>query len=158
MPYKDKEKAKERQQKYYDKNKEKIKEQVKKYDQSEKGKEKTKERKQKYYEENKEKIKERQQKYMKENKEKIKERQLNYAQTEAGKKTNRIAMWKYIGVISDDWDALYEYYINCWECENCGVELIEGIYCNNKRVLDHCHKTRLFRNVLCSYCNVLRGE
>jgi len=123
-----------------------------------KDKEKQKKTKQKYYEKNKKEILERQQKYYGENKEKIKKTQQKYDQTEEGKKSYRIRRWKRMKVICDDWDALYEYYINCWECENCGVELIEGNYGNNKRVLDHCHKTGKFRNVLCNSCNVLRGE
>jgi len=131
--------------KYYEKNKEKIKEQRKesdkRYAQSEKGKEAI----QKY--EQSEKGKERRQKYKQ-----------NYNQTEHGKKSYRINRWIYIGVKSDNFDELYEYYLNCWECENCGVELIEGNYGNNKKCLDHCHITGKFRNVLCHFCNVLRGE
>jgi len=123
--------------KYYEKNKEKIKEENKKY-----------------YEENKEKVK----KYYEKNKEEIKERQQKYKQSEKGKKSERISGWKQRKVICDDWDALHEYYINCWECENCGVELIEGQFGNNRRCLDHSHKTGLFRNVLCNFCNLLRGK
>jgi len=96
--------------------------------------------------------------YYEKNKEELKEKQQKYAQTEKGKKANRIKQWKQKGVKSDNFNELYEYYVNCWECENCGVELIEGRFGNNKRCLDHSHKTGLFRNVLCSYCNVLRGE
>jgi len=98
------------------------------------------------------------QKYYEKNKKEILERQQKYDQSEAGKKKHRISDWKQMGVKSDDYNELYEYYINCWECENCGVELVEGNYGNNKRCLDHCHITGLFRNVLCNYCNVLRGK
>jgi len=131
--------------KYYEKNKEKIKEQRKesdkRYAQSEKGKE----TRQKY-------------KQSEKGKEQVKKIQEEYRLTEAGKKSFRISGWKQMKVNCDDWDELYEYYKNCWECENCGVELIEGNYGNNKRCLDHCHITGKFRNVLCHYCNVLRGE
>jgi len=122
---------------YYEKNKEKYKEQVKKYNQSEADKEV----KQKYKQS-----------------EKRKKALKKYAQTEKGKKSYRINRWKFNGVKSDNFDELYEYYINCWECENCGVELVEGNYGNNKRCLDHCHITGKFRNVICHYCNLLRGE
>jgi len=115
---------------------------------------KDKEKQKEYH--NSEKGKEVKQKYQQS--EKGKETRQKYRQTEEGKKSERIADWKRMGVKSDDYNELYEYYINCWECENCGVELVEGIYYNNKRVLDHCHKTGKFRNVLCSYCNLLRGE
>jgi len=110
----------------------------------------------KYREENEKKIKEYNKKYAQS--EKGKERKQKYSQSEKGKKTDRISVWKQRKVICDDWDALYEYYVNCWECENCGVELIEGLYGNNKRCLDHCHITGKFRNVLCNYCNILRRE
>ena len=125
--------------------KEKKKKYDKKYEQSEKGKEVRKKAKEKYRQT--EKGKEVEQKYKQE-----------YKETEAGKKTMRIRNWKQMKVNCDDWDALYEYYFNCWECENCGVELIEGRYGNNKRCLDHCHITGKFRNVLCHYCNVLRDD
>jgi len=126
----------------------------KKYNQSEKGKEV----RQKYRQS--EKGKEVRQKYNQKYRqsEKAKEAKQKYNQTEKGKKANRIYAWKQMKVICDDWDALYEYYVNCWECENCGVELIEGNYGNNKKCLDHCHITGLFRNVLCHSCNLLRGE
>ena len=48
-------------------------------------------------------------------------------------------------------------YINTTNCEECNIELIEGRYGNNKKCLDHCHKTGEFRNVLCQTCNVRRG-
>jgi len=110
----------------------------------------------KYREENEKKIKEYNKKYAQS--EKGKERKQKYSQSEKGKKTDRISVWKQRKVICDDWDALHEYYKNCWECENCGVELIEGLYGNNKKCLDHCHITGKFRNVLCHYCNVLRDD
>jgi len=112
----------------------------------------------KYREKNEKKIKENKKKYSKENAERLNEKQQKYRQTEAGRKSERINAWKKMKVICDDWDALYEYYVNCWECENCGVELIEGQFGNNKRVLDHCHITGKFRNVLCHYCNLLRDK
>jgi len=76
---------------------------------------------------------------------------------EAGIKSNRISKWKRRDVISDDYDKLYEMYINTKNCQECNIELIEGKYGNNKKGLDHCHKTGEFRNVLCQTCNVKRG-
>jgi hypothetical protein len=82
----------------------------------------------------------------------------NYRETDKGIKSRRIGHWKNRGVIHDNFDELYEYYINCKECENCGVELIEGMYGNNRRCLDHCHKTGKFREILCNSCNLLKKE
>jgi len=127
----------------------------------------------KYRKENAERLNEKQQKYLQSEKGKevrqkyaqsekgkeVKQKsQQKYYNTEHGKKVRRIKNWESSGVKSDDWDALYEYYFNCWECENCGVELIEGLYGNNKKCLDHCHKTGEFRNVLCNFCNLLRDK
>ena len=100
----------------------------------------------------KEKRKEYMKEYMKNYKEKFKE----YKQTEAGKKSGRITNWKKRGVIHDDFNSLYEYYINCKFCEHCNVELVEGSFGNNKKVLDHDHETGLFRNILCHICNCKR--
>jgi len=132
-----KERRKESNKKYYQQNKEKIKEKDKKY--NEKNKQKIKEQKKEYYEENKERIKE-----------KIKE----YSQTENGKKSIRISSWKYIGVISDDYDALYEKYINTNECEICNISIMCGKGLIGKKHLDHCHVTGQFRHILCGDCNV----
>jgi hypothetical protein len=71
-------------------------------------------------------------------------------------KSNRIRKWKSRGVKCDDWDNLYDRYINTTNCEECNVELIEGIFGSNKRCLDHNHTTGEFRNVLCNLCNCRR--
>ncbi len=93
--------------------------------------------------------------YRDDNKEKIKERNRLYFQSKSGKKSYKISSWKTAGVISDDFDSLYEHYINCKNCEECNVELQNGNLVN-KRCLDHDHKTGLFRNVLCNSCNLKR--
>ena len=102
------------------------------------------------YQRNKEKIKENYQK----NKEEINERQKAYYKTEQGLKSNRINGWKRQGVVCENFDNLYEYFINCKECEECDVELTVDRYTTRTtRCLDHCHKTGRFRNVLCHNCN-----
>tara|TARA_R110000787_G_scaffold60797_1_gene137877 strand:+ start:288 stop:680 length:393 start_codon:yes stop_codon:yes gene_type:complete len=105
-----------------------------------------------YYQKNKAKKAE----YRKLNKEKIIECRKKYLQTEQGKKINRIGNWKSKGVISDDFDALYEIYMNINNCENCDIELVNGSGGTNKKHLDHDHNGGLFRNVLCGTCNIRR--
>jgi len=87
------------------------------------------------------------------NKEKIREKNRVYGKTEKGKKSKIISGWKYKGLISDDYDALYDRYINTHECDCCKLPIKEG---KGSRVMDHCHKTGKFRNILCHNCNILR--
>jgi hypothetical protein len=135
MPY-----TKEQRKEYYEKNKEKIKEQQKGYNK-------------KYYGANKEKLKEQKKEYREANKEKIHEQRKEYYQTDNAKKSDRISHWKRRGVISNDYDALYEKYINTNECELCSISITRGKGLTGKKHLDHCHITGEFRNILCGVCN-----
>jgi len=90
--------------------------------------------------------------------EEYKQRMATYRQSEAGKKSARISGWKQWGVISNDYEALYTIWKETTHCEACQVELIEEKKGKNKKVLDHDHKTGLFRNIVCNSCNVKRGN
>jgi predicted ATP-dependent protease len=87
----------------------------------------------------------------------------NYRASEAGKKSARISCWKQKGVIHNDYDELYNIWKTTTNCFDCDIELIEGVGVvngltgSNKKVLDHDHKTGLFRNIICNRCNVIRG-
>jgi hypothetical protein len=131
-----KEDMKQYKKQYYINNKEKIKQQQKQYKLNNK---------------------EQQKQYKLDNKDKIKEQVTEYRQTYNGKKSYRISNWKQSGVISDDFNELYEKYINTTNCEECNVELIHGMFGNNKKCLDHDHETGQFRNILCCGCNLRRG-
>ena len=111
-----------------------------------------------YYEKNKEKRKERNKEYKREyrknNKDKIKE----WDQSPTGLKIRRIQNWKNSGVIHNDFNELYEKYINTEFCELCNCKLtVDKINTKTTRCLDHCHETGEFRNVICNSCNVKRG-
>lgn len=80
--------------------------------------------------------------------------QKNYRQTPKGKKFYRISNWRRRGIICDDWDKLYEKYLNTENCELCNIELIESKYSTpDRRCLDHCHQTGSVRNIVCQGCN-----
>ena len=123
----------------------------------------------KYYEKNRNEKLEQFKKYYQENKAKLLEKRAekrqteeykqyikNYMESDAGKKSRRIAHWKKYGVINDDYEALYAKWCETTHCEECKIELTTGNG-KNKKCLDHDHKTGLFRNVLCNSCNIKRG-
>jgi len=138
MPFKDKEKKKEYERQRYQKNKQKIINKQKEWNKS--NPEKRKLICKKYYQKNKEKIDLYQQEYKKDN---------------LGKrKTDTIYNWKRYGLICEDYDKLYNYYLSITECENCGIELNSGT--GTRKCMDHCHDTGKFRNILCNTCNLSR--
>jgi len=119
---------------------------------------KNKEKKKAYYQKNKEKIKQQHIEWYQKNKEKVKEKNKEYNQTEQGKKMRRISEWKRMGIICDDYEALYNQYIHTSNCENCNIELTEDkVTTSTTRCLDHNHDTGEFRNVVCHSCNVRIG-
>jgi len=106
-----------------------------------------------HYLNNKEKRNEYDKKYRLKNRDKKKE----YRNTYNGYKSNKISSWKSIGVIDNDFDKLFEKYMNTTNCENCNVLLTRNRYTyKTTKVLDHNHITGEFRNVLCNSCNVRR--
>ena len=88
------------------------------------------------------------------NKEKKREYDRKYYQTPQGKKVNRISRWKQQGILSEDYDALYERVISTENCEFCGVALTVDQYkTKTTRCLDHDHESGQVRGVLCHSCN-----
>jgi hypothetical protein len=108
----------------------------------------------KYYQENKAKLLEK--RAEKRQTEEYKQYVKNYIVSDTGKKSRRIAGWKQLGVISNDYEALYNKWKDTSHCEECNVELIAGNG-KNKKCLDHNHKTGVFRNIVCNRCNIKRG-
>ena len=102
-----------------------------------------------YNEKNRDKRKE----WRDQNKDKIKQ----YKQSPEGMKSRRLSDWKRRGIIVEDWDGLYYRYLSTAWCDACKVKLT---YDKNRtsttKVVDHCHITGEFRNILCHSCNVKR--
>ena len=96
------------------------------------------------------KIKEYKKVYYQRLKEQKKEYCKEYRQTPNGIKSRRIIRWKERGVINDDFDKLYELYINTNNCNVC-----KKVFKNTKdRCLDHDHTNGQFRQILCHSCNI----
>ena len=109
---------------------------------------------------NAEKLKAQKKVWNKENAEKIKAYDKLYRQEniERYKKTDAIYNWKRSGLICDDYDKLYELYLQSTHCEECGCKYsIWGDGVGRFRCMDHCHLTGVFRNFICSKCNLHRG-
>jgi len=105
--------------------------------------------------------KEERKQYMKEyrqkNKDKIKQYKKEYLQTPQGIKSRRICHWKSSGLVCEDYDVLYQKYLDTTHCDNCDILLTyDKITTSTSKCLDHCHDTGLFRNILCHSCNVIR--
>ena len=80
-----------------------------------------------------------------------------YNQTPAGKKSQRISRWKSMGIISDDYDALYERFMATTHCEKCSV-LLTGAdpFTRTTKSVDHDHDIKdreNVRGILCHACN-----
>jgi len=95
-----------------------------------------------YYQKNKERVKANVREYRKE-----------YSKTDKEIKRSRIKAWKQYGIIVENYDELYDYYIMSNICEYCDIPLVEGNFGSNKKALDHDHNTGEVRGVICHTCN-----
>ncbi len=124
----------------------------------EKNKEKIAARMKEYRERNKEKISEQVKEYRERNKEKKATYMKEFDQTPKAKRAKTICVWKKRGLIHDDYDRLYDAYLDSTNCEECGIKY--GTYGDGTQTfkcLDHDHQNGYFRNFLCCSCNIGRG-
>jgi hypothetical protein len=78
--------------------------------------------------------------------------------SEAGIKSARITKMKQMGIISDDYEAIYIKWKNTTHCEECNIELVNDNKGANRKCTDHDHETGAFRNIICHKCNMRRGR
>ena len=96
-------------------------------------------------------------KYYEKNKEHIREKQKEYRQTSNGKESKTITDWKRQGLVSTDYNLLYDNYLKSTNCEECDIEYGKfGDGSGTFKCMDHNHETGLFRNYLCCMCNFKR--
>ena len=116
---------------------------------------KTKEERSQYMKEYREKNKKNNKKYMKDYYQKNKQKHKEYNQIPKRKMNIKITRWKRIGLkcdSKDDYELIYFTWLNNERCEECNIEYTK----ENKKCMDHCHDTGLFRNILCNSCNTKR--
>ena len=68
-------------------------------------------------------------------------------------KSGAVGCWKNRGLI-DDYEKVYETYINTNNCMKCNIELTNGKPCKSTtKCMDHDHNTGLYRSIICHSCN-----
>jgi len=72
-----------------------------------------------------------------------------YNQTPNRKKSNSISDWKRSGLIHNNYEQLYDLYLQSTHCDVCKSEYKDS----SDRCMDHNHETNLFRQFLCQSCN-----
>ena len=143
-----KEKRKKQVSEYYQENKDKVKDYQKKYSQTEEGRQKINERQKKLYKKDPTRFNKSNAKWVKNNPEKVKA----YQETDLYKKQSKINKWKHQGIITKDWDNVYDVYMNTTNCDYCNKKFKDSKY----RQLDHDHDIKddnNIRGIICVACN-----
>ena len=132
---------------YYNANKEKIIEYQKKWSKDNPDKKKVYQKK--AYDKDPEKFRLRNEKWAKENPEKVKE----YLESDLYKKQCKIARWKHLGIICDNWENIDRIYVvtnNCDFCQEPFKDSKDRQLVHNHSILDSYN----IRGILCFQCNV----
>ena len=85
-----------------------------------------------------------------------------YRKTKKCKKIHRISKWRHqdglIDSDNDNYEKIHQRWLDTTHCDLCNIELTDDISITGKQ-MEHCHKTGLFRNIVCHKCNIkIRDE
>lgn len=95
--------------------------------------------------------------YAKKNKEHLQQKQKEWGETPTGIKSNKIKVWKKIGIrCNDEWEEVYDWYGRSTNCDICDKPFTASI----DKCLDHDHHLDGYniRGILCKKCNNFRNE
>jgi len=89
--------------------------------------------------------------WRKKNKEKLKQQSKEWKQNnkEKSKKSDKISQWKQKGLISENYDQIYQLWLDSTHCDKCGCD-----YNGTIKDMEHCHTTGRFRAIVCHKCNM----
>ncbi len=65
-------------------------------------------------------------------------------------RSKMITKWKLRGLISENYDQIYQLWLDSTHCDICGCQYTK----QNKKCMDHCHTTGAFRAIVCHRCNM----
>ena len=69
-------------------------------------------------------------------------------------KANTKRSWKKKGLITDNFEEIYNKYIIATHCQLCNKQFENTI----NRQMEHCHATGKFRNIVCNSCNQRKAD
>ena len=64
-----------------------------------------------------------------------------------------LSNWRKVG-LKDNFEDVFLIYQQQTQCEICDVKLESKAHGKNRKVMNHCHKTEWFLNILCMSCNI----
>lgn len=108
-----------------------------------------------YYLKNQEKLQKQRLAYYYRNRDEILDKIKEKNKRPKAKRYYTISNWKRVGILSEDYDDLYDRYVSCDTCENCRCEFsIKGDGVGNFRTLHHDHNSGEPLMFVCQPCNV----
>ena len=79
---------------------------------------------------------------------------MNYLKLYKDHKSITKYSWKKKGLITDNFEQIYNKYIIATHCELCNKKFTKTI----DRQMEHCHATGEFRNIVCNSCNQRKAD